>query len=175
MKKKTTIMFTQASLTIYNKKLINQSKRRIMKNQIVAFAVMGFMAGTLLTGCEKTPEQKLEASKEKIGEAKQELKDVQAERAKEWQAFKTESEQQIADNDKRIDAFKEKMDKAGPKAKAKYSKEVAELKKKNHELKEKLEDYKDGDQSKWQEFKTNFKADMDAVGKTMKDLFKDKD
>jgi hypothetical protein len=146
-----------------------------MKNQLVAFAVMGFMAGTLLSGCDKTPEQKLDAKKESVKQAKQDSMDVRAERAKEWQAFKVESEQQIADNDKKIDAFKEKMEKAGPKAKVKYSKEVTELKKKNHELKEKLEDYKDGDQSKWQEFKTNFKADMDAVGKTMKDLFKDKD
>jgi chromosome segregation ATPase len=146
-----------------------------MKTNIFAIAVMGFMAGTLITGCDKTPEQKLEANKESIGQAKQDTTTARAERAKEWQAFKAESEQQIADNDKRIDAYKEKMEKAGPKAKAKYSKEVTELKKKNHELKEKLEDYKDGDQTKWQEFKTNFRADMDAVGKTMKDLFKDKD
>ena len=146
-----------------------------MKTNIFAIAVMGFMAGTLITGCDKTPEQKLEANKESIGQAKQDSTTVRAERAKEWQAFKAESEQQIADNDKRIDAYKEKMEKAGPKAKAQYKKDVAALKQKNHELKEKLEDYKDGDQTKWQEFKTNFRADMDAVGKTMKDLFKDKD
>ena len=146
-----------------------------MKNNIIAFAVMGFMAGTLITGCEKTPEQKLEANKETIAQAKQDTASVRAERAKEWQTFKAESEVQIAANEKRIDAYEAKMEKAGPKAKAKYSKEITELKKKNHELKEKLEDYKDADQSKWQEFKTNFKADMDAVGKTMKDLFKDKD
>jgi hypothetical protein len=146
-----------------------------MKNNFVAIAVMGFMAGTLLTGCDKTPEQKLEPNKETIGQAKLDSTEVRAERAKEWQAFKAESELQIAANDKRIDAYKEKMEKAGPKAKAQYKKDVAALKQKNHELKEKLEDYKDGDQTKWQEFKTNFKADMDAVGKTMKDLFKDKD
>ena len=146
-----------------------------MKTNIFAIAVLGFMAGTLITGCDKTPEQKLEANKESIGQAKQDSTTVRAERAKEWQAFKAESEQQIADNDKRIDAYKEKMEKAGPKAKAQYKKDVAALKQKNHELKEKLEDYKDGDQTKWQEFKTNFRADMDAVGKTMKDLFKDKD
>ena len=146
-----------------------------MKTNIFAIAVMGFMAGTLITGCDKTPEQKLEANKESIGQAKQDSTTVRAERAKEWQAFKAESEQQIADNDKRIDAYKEKMEQAGPKAKAQYKKDVAALKQKNHELKEKLEDYKDGDQTKWQEFKTNFRADMDAVGKTMKDLFKDKD
>jgi hypothetical protein len=49
------------------------------------------------------------------------------------------------------------------------------LEKANHNLKEKLEDYKDDGDSKWQEFKTNFNKDMDAVGKTMSDLFKDND
>lgn len=96
-----------------------------MKNNIITFAAMGFMAGTLLTGCGKTSEQKVEATKEeKVADAKQALKDARAEYLAEWQAFKTESEQQIAANDKRIDAFKEKMEKAGTKMKAKYKKEV---------------------------------------------------
>jgi cell division protein FtsB len=67
------------------------------------------------------------------------------------------------------------MDKAGTKTKAKYKKAITELKEKNHALKEKLEDYKDEGESKWQEFKTNFSHDLDAVGKTISDLFKDKD
>ena len=52
---------------------------------------------------------------------------------------------------------------------------MVELKEKNHALKEKLENYKDEGETKWQEFKTNFNHDLDAVGKTVTDLFKDKD
>jgi hypothetical protein len=63
------------------------------------------------------------------------------------------------------------MEKAGSIMKAKYSKQVAVLEQKNADLKKKLADYKDEGQSKWQEFKTNFKNDMDAIGKTMTDLF----
>src|SRR5271157_581906 len=98
------------SLIISTDKLFNQSKRNTMKNTILNLAVMGFVAGTLLTGCGKTSEQKVAGTNESIGQAKLDSTDVQAERAKEWQAFKSESEQQIADNDKRIDAFKEKME-----------------------------------------------------------------
>jgi predicted RNase H-like nuclease (RuvC/YqgF family) len=79
----------------------------------------------------------------------------------------------IEANEKRIDAFKEKMEEAGLKVKAKFSEEVAVLEQKNRDLKKKLEDYKDEGQIKWEEFKTNFKHDMDGIGKTMKDLFKD--
>jgi predicted RNase H-like nuclease (RuvC/YqgF family) len=77
--------------------------------------------------------------------------------------------------EKRINAFKEKMEEAGLKVKEKYSEEVAMLEQKNRGLKKKLEEYKDEGQSKWEEFKTNFNHDMDGIGKTMKDLFKDND
>jgi hypothetical protein len=99
-------MFTHAFLPISINTLSNQSRRRTMKNSILTFAAMGFMAGTLLTGCGKTAEQKVEAAKEdvkeatkeNIGEAKQALKDAQADYRAEWQKFKSESEQQIQAN-----------------------------------------------------------------------------
>jgi hypothetical protein len=132
-----------------------------MKNNIFTFAVIGFIAGTFLMGCGKTPEQKVENAK--------------TEYLAEWQTFKRDSEQKIDANEKRIDAFKEKIKEAGPKDKAKYNKEVEVLEEKNHDLKKKLEDYKDEGPSKWEEFKMNFNHDMDRIGKTMKDLFKDND
>ncbi|MGD0036842.1 MAG: hypothetical protein ABSC53_06075 [Bacteroidota bacterium] len=139
-----------------------------MKNKIFTFFVIACMAGLILAGCEKKSEQKVE-------EAKQELKEVKAGYVAEWQKFKTESEAQIKANEDRIDAYQEKMEKAGHKAKANFKEAVAELKQKNRELKKKLDEYEDQGESKWQEFKTNFNYDMDAVGNTMKDLFKDKD
>jgi hypothetical protein len=157
-------------------RIVNPIKEeRTMKNRIFIFAVIGFMTGTLLTGCKKTSEQKVEGAKEDIGEAKQELKDARTGYLAEWQAFKSEAEQKIELNEKRIDTFKKKMEKAGSTAKATYSKDVAALEQKNRELKKKLNEYKDEGQSKWEEFKTNFKKDMDGIGKTMKDLFKDND
>jgi exonuclease VII large subunit len=146
-----------------------------MAKHIFTFAVLGFLAGALLTGCGKSQEQQVDAAKATVVEVKQELKDARTEYLAEWQTFKKESAQQIEANEKRIDAFKEKMEKAGPKVKTKYSKDVAVLEQKNHDLKKKLDEYKDEGQSKWEEFKTNFKHDMDGVGKTISDFFKDKD
>ena len=143
-------------------------KRRTMKNKIFTLAAIGCMAGIFFVGCEKTPEQKVE-------KANQELKDAKADYRAEWQKYKTDSEEQIMANENRIDAFKAKMEKADRKTKAKYNKAVAELKQKNRDLKRKLEEYKDEGESKWREFKTNFSHDMDGVGNTMKDLFKDND
>jgi hypothetical protein len=162
--KKGTTIFTRASQTISITRLFDQSKRRTMKNKVFTFAVIGCMAGIFLAGCGKAPEQKVEG-------AKQDLKDAKADYLAEWQTFKTESEEQIKANEDRIDAFKEKMGKADAETKAKYDKIVAELEQNNRDLKKKLEEYKDEGESKWQEFKTNFSRDMDAVGKTIKDLF----
>ena len=81
-----------------------------MKKTIFIFTVIGIVAGSLLAGCEKKTEQKVE-------EAKETLKDARAEYLVEWEAFKKESEQQIDANRKRIHSFKEKMEKAGSKVK----------------------------------------------------------
>jgi len=144
-----------------------------MRNSIMVFAVIGSMAGMLLTGCGKTTEQKLDKAKEGVGDATQELKNARAEYLAEWENFKRESEAAIEANAKRIDAFKAKMDTATPAVKAKYDKQVAVLEQRNRDLKKKLDDYKDEGQGKWEEFRTNFKRDMDDLGKTMTDLFKD--
>jgi predicted nucleic acid-binding Zn-ribbon protein len=142
-----------------------------MKNSILTFAVIGCMAAINIPGCEKSSEQRVKNANENVGDAKQELKSAQAEYLIEWQTFKRESELTIDANEKKIDAFKERMENAGPKTKAKYGKQVAALEQKNSDLKKKLEDYKDEGPSKWQEFKTNFKNDMDGIGKTISDLF----
>jgi sRNA-binding protein len=139
-----------------------------LKNKIYTVAAIACFAGLLFAGCGKSSDEKVEG-------AKQDLKDAKADYQAEWQTFKAESEKQIKANEDKIDEFKEKMEKAGTKAKAKYKKSVAELEKRNHELKEKLEDYKDEGQGKWEEFKTSFNTDMDSVGKTISDLFKDND
>lgn len=145
-----------------------------MKHTMFTFALMGFMAGTLVTGCGETTEKKLDNAKDNVGAASQDLKDARTAFLAEWETFKRESELAIEANEKKIEAFKEKMEKAGPKFKAQYSKEVAALEQKNLDLKKKLENYKDDGQSNWAEFKTNVKNDIDAVGKTIEDLFTDK-
>ena len=144
-----------------------------MKNSIFVYVVIGFMAGALFTGCSKTSEQKVQNAKVGMGETIQEVEDTQAGYHSEWQTFKSEYEQKIELTEKMLAGFKQKTEKAGPEFKEKYSKEVAVLEQKNDDLKMKLANYKDEGQSKWEEFKTSFKEDMDGIGKTMEALFKE--
>jgi hypothetical protein len=143
-----------------------------MKHINVLFVALGVMAGALLQGSGETSGWKLQNAKASVGDAKEDLKAEGSSFLEEWKTFKWESEQNIADNEKRIEAFKKKMTKVGPKMRAKYSKDVAPLEQLNQDLKKKLGDYKDEGETEWAEFKTNFKQDIDGLGKTMSALFK---
>ena len=131
------------------------------------------MAGTFLTGCGESPEQKVDNALENAGYVLQEPSDAQMEYGAKWRRFKRTSEHTIKSNEYRIAAFKEKMEQAGPIFKARYRNQAAVLELKNFILKKKLREYKDGGQVKWEEFRTNFNDDIDGVGRSMTALFKD--
>ncbi|MHB1688697.1 MAG: sll1863 family stress response protein [Ignavibacteriaceae bacterium] len=146
-----------------------------MKNKILTFAAIGFMAGVVLMGCQNTGEKNSQEAKENIGKTKPDSQAVQSSYSDEWQSFKSTSEQKIKDNENSIAAFKEKMKKSGAKIKAKYNKEIANLEETNRGLKKKLEDYKNDGKSAWEDFKTGFNNEMDKLGKAVKDLTSDND
>jgi hypothetical protein len=148
------------------KALLVRAEGKTVNNTYAALAVTGFIAGMLISGCATTSEQN-------AANTRQELRDDRGAYRTEWQSFRNESGRIIEANEKRIDAFKEKMEIAGADTKAKYNEDVAVLEQKNRELRKKLESYKDEGRGKWVQFKTDFSQDMDGIGKTMKDLFND--
>ncbi|MFZ0427379.1 MAG: hypothetical protein WAO20_04625 [Acidobacteriota bacterium] len=139
-----------------------------MKSRIFIFAVIASVAGMFLVGCGRTSEPSVEASS-------QQLKDAKADYIAEWNKFKSQSEQQIKANEERIEAFKENLEETDASAdtKTKYHKAVAELEQKNRDLGRALDEYRDEGEGKWEVFKSNFSHDLDAVGNTIQDLFKE--
>jgi hypothetical protein len=146
-----------------------------MINKLFTLALIGIIAGAMSAGCVDTSQKKVEAAKDKVDNASQDLKTAQANYANEWQTFKGESELKIKKNDNSIDKLQDKMEKSGSQLKAKYNKSVVELKRKNKELKAKMEEYKDEGKDKWEAFKSGFNRDMDKVEKAVKDLTADTD
>jgi len=143
-----------------------------MNKGMVALAAMGLIVGTCFVGCEKSSKQKVENAKENLESAQQELNDARVGYLVEWEIFKTESAQKIEGNEKNIAVFREKMETGGSDANKKFAKEVADLEKKNRDLKKKLENY-DGGQSQWVEFKADFQRELDQIGKKIEGLFRD--
>jgi outer membrane murein-binding lipoprotein Lpp len=142
-----------------------------MKNKYVAILATLLIAGSLFIGCEKSAEQKADESAENVKEASQDLKDAQAQYEKEWQQFKDDAGLKISTNEKKIDAIKTEMDKTGPKFKAKYENTVLTLEQRNIQLRKRLNDFKYDGKNKWEEFKTLFNQDIEAVGAAIDDVF----
>jgi outer membrane murein-binding lipoprotein Lpp len=143
-----------------------------MKNSLVLIALAGSLAGSLLAGCGKTPDQKVDDAQQTVAAVTQQLKSARDDYRAEWQSFKRETEQVIDANGRMIDSLKIKIEKAGNKGKVAFTKDLEVLEQKNVELKKKLADYNDQGQSNWEVFKSDVKRELDGLGNAMRDLYK---
>jgi uncharacterized protein YeaO (DUF488 family) len=135
-----------------------------------AIIILALVAGTIFTSCKSANQKEQKAEKNAI-EASQDLKNTRASNSDEWIAFKTESEEKILDNEKRIGELKVKMNKPGNTFDGLYRTRIEKLEAKNTELKSKLNNY-DGNETQWKTFKSDFNRDMNEMGNNIKDLFR---
>ena len=146
-----------------------------MIKQLLTFAAVGVISGTVYTGCTDTSAKKVEDAKEQVDVAKEDLKAANVKYAEEFQTFKKESELQISKNEKSIDLLEAKMDKSGSKAKAKYKDKIADLKDRNDALEEQIEDYRDEGKDSWEKFRDGFNREMAKIKLAIEDLTTDSD
>lgn len=122
--------------------------------------------------------QKEKAAKDKVQEAKQDLREVQTESnvqaqklatAEEWKAFRIDADEKIRNNDVRITELRVKIKKPGTTFDQAYEKKIDLLQEQNRALTVKLDAY-DKSQTNWETFKAEFNHDMEQLGKAFKDL-----
>ena len=144
-----------------------------MRNKILSFTAALFIAGALLTSCQSSSD-KVKNAKDNVNDAEMQVKETQQELDQALQdsiqQFKSESNLIIAANEKKIATFKQKIENGSKATKAKYEKEVDALEQENSDLKTKLDKYSDEGATKWQDFKSGFKSDMDSLGKSISDF-----
>ena len=142
-----------------------------MKTKYFILPTIFLISGLLSTGTNLAQETKVDAAKEKVKQANQELNNAQAENDKEWRQFKNDADLKISANEKSIAEFKEKIKTADEKFRVKYNKKVATLEQRNIELKKKLNEFKYEGKDQWVIFKRGFNHDLSVVGKAIKNLF----
>ncbi len=142
-----------------------------MKTKYSILTAIVLINGLLFTGINFAQATKVETAKEKVKNAKLELKDAQAESDKEYRQFKAYAELKISDNEKSIAEFKVKIKTADEKFKIKYEKKIDTLEQRNIELKKKISEYKYEGGDQWVIFKRGFNRDLKSVGKAIKNLF----
>ena len=147
-----------------------------MKKILFTLAVTTFIAGAIFTGCV-SPSQKLKNAEENVIDAKNAVLDAQSDLNQahqdsitEYQQFKIESENRIIANEKSIEELRVKIVSTNDENRVLYETKLADLQKRNYELKIKLDEYKVDETDKWQTFKSEFKHDMDELGKAFSDF-----
>lgn len=135
-----------------------------MKKSILTLAVTAITAGSMMTGCSSSEEKVTKVTVDTKSD--EQLKE---EYTNEYNQFKLESDNRIAENEKEIAALKEENKKL---KKADREKAIADLEERNEAMKAKMREYKDDGKDKWQSFKREFSHDMDELGQSLKDFTK---
>lgn len=140
-----------------------------MKKSNLILAGVVFTIGALLTSCN-TPGDKVQDAKKDVVAAKVALDEAQQAYKKDLINYRKETELKIAENEKMAADFRISITNQKKKAKTASEAKLAELEKKNEEMKSKLEGYQSDSKDNWQAFKTEFNRDMNELGKAFKDL-----
>jgi chromosome segregation ATPase len=140
-----------------------------MKKLILGLALVSFSFTTLLTSCN-SPATKLEEAKEDVADSEENLKDVKEEYLEDLEAYRAEENKRIAANNETIAQIKLQIEKEKAVEKSKHQKQIAELEAKNTEMKMKIDAYQGEGRENWENFKLEFKRDMDKLGSALKDL-----
>lgn len=146
-----------------------------MKKSILTFPATILTVAILVISCS-SPEEKVENAENKVVEANVKLDSAIKNYQEDMTAYRMETANRIIANQKTIADFNTKITKLKKEKREEYLEDIAELDKKNTEMKDKLNSYKDNGSDKWKSFKMEFSKEMDDLGKSIKDLTtKDKD
>jgi outer membrane murein-binding lipoprotein Lpp len=140
---------------------------------VILTIVAVIIAVTMVAGCN-SPEQKVENAQENLNKAEQDLTKKQVDSANDYQVMKTYWENQMNDNERKIEELQtEKSDKKVEVEKS-YNAKIADLRRQNDEMRTKMNNYQYSTaDTKWNEFKDGFNKDMKKLGDDITDL-KDK-
>lgn len=155
------------------------SKR--IRGSTAGIALTGFCLAVLITGCSKNTEQKVADAKDKVSDAKakvadadQDLKtatqDERAEWKQSWLSYKDDVDKDMADNATSIATLRAEVAKIDKRYQANYKQSLDEAERKNNELKDRVNNYKDEGDAKWELFKTDTKRELDELTATIKNI-----
>ncbi len=132
-----------------------------------------FCLSFLISACQK-PEEKVDNAREKVADANQDLKEAKREARAEWQEdwlkFKRDNDEDIASNERRILELRKDVNDVDARYRAQYNNRIDELEHRNNELRERVNNYRDSGDERWEEFKKDMKRDMDDLHTSLKNV-----
>jgi phage protein D len=140
-----------------------------MKKTIFKITAIALLTSTTFIRCN-TPAEKVEKAEENVAEANKDLDKAKEEYLTDIETYKKETDTKIAANNQSLIDFRTRIANEKQAAKDEYEKKIAELDKKNTDMKKMLDDYKAEGKEKWDLFKNDFNNEMDKINRSMKDL-----
>ena len=139
--------------------------------KISNFIITSISIATLafLVSC-KSPAEKVEKAEEEVTEAYQNLEKANEEYLNDIETYRLQTADKIAANEKSIIEFNARIDAKKKDATEEYKKRVADLDKKNTDMKKKMADYKADGKENWEAFKMQFNHDMDDLFHSFENL-----
>lgn len=147
-----------------------------MKKLFLTLTVAVFMVGTIFSGCQSSTtrvedaEQSVDEAQVDLDVAESELTEARKEYYEDYLAFKQEYDAKIRQNELAIADLKAMIAMSSEQNKPVLEREVAELEKKNRELKLALENYNEAGKDNWESFKVEFKDSMNDLGQAIGNL-----
>jgi PHD/YefM family antitoxin component YafN of YafNO toxin-antitoxin module len=149
-----------------------------MKKLIFILAVTtSLLAGGIFTSCQSN-DQKVEAAKDKVQDARQDLIEAQTEandaevakiNEKDWKTFKIETNNNIKNNELRLAELRVQLEKPGKVFDPIYKNKIEMLEQKNLDMKNRFIAYENS-QNDWEVFKAEFNQDMEELQKSLREF-----
>lgn len=136
------------------------------KMNITTLTICAFLTVGMISSCN-TPAKEVESAQDEAEIANDELDKANDQYLQELENYRIETAILLAQNEKAIADYKAKNA-----TKIDNDDTVADLERKNSELKKRLDDYKPEDKSNWEKFKEEFSHDMSELGQAFKSIGK---
>ena len=133
-------------------------------SHVVTSVVVGACLAILPAACQQN-EDNVEGAAQILKETTREIK---IEWKADWLAAKRNNDKVIAENELRIIELRKEVNNVDARSQAKYIPRINDLERRNNELRDRVNTYKDQGDKKWQEFKKDVRRDMADLKSSLK-------
>ena len=156
--------------------LHNKLKKNIMKKLSFRTSALTFGVAVVITifgtSCTSSSD-KVADSKENVREEQAELNKANQEYLKDVEAYRRETADRIVVNNEQISDLNARIEEVNANNRDSYKQKVADLERKNIEMKTRLDNFEAEGKDEWKQFKTEFDRDMANLGNAFADLGRD--
>ncbi|HBX50089.1 MAG TPA: hypothetical protein DEH02_03365 [Bacteroidales bacterium] len=138
-----------------------------MKKILIAVAVSSLLGAAIFSGCQSSAE-KVKDAEDNVMIANQELNRALADSI---YKFRKDADEKIKAHEQSVSDFKARIAKEKKENRIQYETRLAEIEKRNSDLKKKLDDYKEVGKEHWENFKKEFSREMNDLSEAYKDLY----